>query len=442
MTNDVENAMNSASANTIRMPKKMVSASSRRYPDCTRRSLRLPSSFADRGAFSPTRFMKPMIDWSLGFSTSSAMRPVVSSSMRRSIAPARLGMRAIAIAAMTIDPNTNASNGRNIVTLHLYLDDLLDPQEADGLHHERARQEHPAERLVEEHVHVIGVDERERDAQHRRQREQDVPGEASVRGVDPDLAQDLEALAHDVREVLQDLRQVAARLPLNQHRGGEETYVEQRHAERQVVERVLHRQAEVLLVERLPELGADRLRHFVRHHLQPGGERVAGLERAGDEVEALGELLLEGPEPLRSLHLEDDEGDNEPDRRAGHESPRRVGDQVSNQSDRHRRAERDDDHAADARFDARLVDPAAERGALRGAADHAVERGHRADMLDLEQQRRGRRCGLRILRQLLQPALELPLRKHARHLRAAKVEADDNRGADGECEYDEDEHTH
>src|SRR6476661_8487123 len=216
MKNEVENAMNSASANTIRMPKKMVRASSRRYPDCTRRSLRLPSSLAERGAFSPTRFMKPTIDWSRGFSTSSGIRPVVSSSMRRSMAPARLGMSAIAIAAITIEPNTNASNGRNIVTLHLYLDDLLDPQEADGLHHERAGQQHPAERLVEEHVHVIGVDERERDAQHRRQREQDVAGEPAVRGVDPDLAQDLEALADDVSEVFQNLREVAARLPLNQ----------------------------------------------------------------------------------------------------------------------------------------------------------------------------------------------------------------------------------
>src|SRR3954452_11700368 len=272
MKNEVEKAMNSASANTIRMPKKMVRASSRRYPDCTRRSLRLPSSLVERGAFSQTRFMKSKIDWSRGFSTSSGMRPVVSSSMRRSMAPARLGMRAIAIAAITIEPNTNASKGRNIVTLHLYLDDLLDPQEPDRLHPERTGRQHPAHRLMEEHVHVIGVDERERDPQHRRQREQDVPGEASVRGVDPDLAQDLEALAHDVRELLQDLRQVAAGLPLNQHRGGEKAYVEQGHAERQVVERVLHRQAEILLVERLPELGADRLRHLVRDHLEPGRE--------------------------------------------------------------------------------------------------------------------------------------------------------------------------
>src|SRR4051812_5750985 len=360
MTNDVENAMNSASANTIRMPKKMVSASSRRYPDCTRRSLRLPSSFADRGAFSPTRFMKPMIDWSLGFSTSSAMRPVVSSSMRRSIAPARLGMRAIAIAAMTIDPNTNASNGRNIVTLHLYLDDLLDPQEPDGLHHERAGQEHPADWLAEEHVHVVGVDERERYAQHGGQRQQHVAGEPAVRGIDADLSQDLETLAHDVSQILENLREVAARLPLNQHGGGEEANVEERHAEGQVVERILHRQAEVLLVERLPELGADRLRHLVGDHLQPGRERVTCFQRARDEVQPFGELLLERPQPLVPLDLEHEERHHEPDRRSGHESPRRVADQVTDESHRRGRAQRDDDDAADTRLDARLIDPPAQ----------------------------------------------------------------------------------
>ena len=77
---------------------------------------------------------------------------------------------------------------------------------------------------------------------------------------------------------------------------------------RQVVERVLQRQAEVLLVERLPELGPDRLRHLVGDHLQPGRKRVAGLERARDQVERLGELLLERAQAARALHLQDRNG--------------------------------------------------------------------------------------------------------------------------------------
>ena len=127
--------------------------------------------------------------------------------------------------------------------------------------------------------------------EHRRQRQQHVAGEPAVRRVDPHLAENLEALADDVREVLENLGQVAARLALDQDRGREEPDVEQRHADRQVVERVLQRQTEVLLVERLAELGSDRLRHLVGDHLQAGRERVAGLERARNQVERLRELL-------------------------------------------------------------------------------------------------------------------------------------------------------
>ena len=42
--------------------------------------------------------------------------PTVSSSSRRSIAAARLGINAIAPAVMISDPKTNASSGSNIVT--------------------------------------------------------------------------------------------------------------------------------------------------------------------------------------------------------------------------------------------------------------------------------------------------------------------------------------
>ena len=71
-------------------------------------------------------------------------------------------------------------------------------------------------------------------AEERRQREQHVAGHPAVRRVDPHLAQDLEALAHDVREVLENLGQVAAGLALDQHGGREEPHVEERHRDRQV----------------------------------------------------------------------------------------------------------------------------------------------------------------------------------------------------------------
>ena len=66
--------------------------------------------------------------------------------------------------------------------------------------------------------------------ERRRQRQQHVAGEAAVRRVHAHLPLDLEPLAHDVREVVENLRQVAAGLALNQHGGDEEPDVE--HAAR------------------------------------------------------------------------------------------------------------------------------------------------------------------------------------------------------------------
>ena len=87
-------------------------------------------------------------------------------------------------------------------------------------------------RSREQQLHVLGVDERQRDAERRRQRQQHVAGEAAVRRVHAHLPLDLEALAHDVREVVENLRQVAAGLALDQHRGDEEPHVEQRRCAR------------------------------------------------------------------------------------------------------------------------------------------------------------------------------------------------------------------
>ena len=60
---DDDRIENRPSANATRMPKKIVSASSRRNPACTSRSRRLPISFGDRGAFSPIRLSMPISDW-------------------------------------------------------------------------------------------------------------------------------------------------------------------------------------------------------------------------------------------------------------------------------------------------------------------------------------------------------------------------------------------
>src|SRR6266550_3191566 len=195
----VEKNRNSPSANITRMPKKMVTASSRRYPDCTRRSRSDPISLGDRGTFSPTRFIKPMSDWRRGLFSASWSSLRVSSSRRRSIATALPGIITSAIAVMISDPKTKARRGRTIDTLHLDLDDLLDPYEPDGLHDDRGHEHHLPHAFAEEHVHVFGIDERECNREDGRQGKQHVARQPSMRRVDAHLAQDLEPFPDDVR---------------------------------------------------------------------------------------------------------------------------------------------------------------------------------------------------------------------------------------------------
>src|SRR6186997_938872 len=119
-----------------------------------------------------------------------------------------LGDSTMAAAAMSSETNTNPSSGRMTVTLYLDLDDLANPEVANRLHDDGAHDHHLAHLFLEQQIHVLGI--------HPRQ--QHIAGETAVRGVDPDLPQNLESLAHYVCEVVENLRQVAARFSLNQHR--------------------------------------------------------------------------------------------------------------------------------------------------------------------------------------------------------------------------------
>src|SRR5689334_14672163 len=126
--------------------------------------------------------------------------------------------------------NRKASSGSSMVTSHLDLDNLTDPEEADGLHHDRADEHHLPHRLAEEQLHLFRVDVRERRGKTRRQCEKHVAGEAAVRCMDADLASDLESLANDAAKVLENLREVATALALNGDGCHEELDIEQRNA--------------------------------------------------------------------------------------------------------------------------------------------------------------------------------------------------------------------
>src|SRR5581483_3270628 len=240
----------------------------------------------------PIRFSVSTTFFSYPSSSSALLTGVPVTSPRRRSMALEPGDRAMAAPATRSDANTNARSGSIKVTLHLDLDDVADPDIANHLHHDRRHQQLLAEPLMEQEIHVRRIDHRQRRTERRRERHQDPAGEPAVRRMDADLAEDLEPLAHDVRQVVENLREVAAGVALNQDGGHEEPDVEERHAVRQLVERVSKRQTEVLLIETLLELGTDRIEELVGHHPPRGLEAMSGAYRARQQIERFGELLL------------------------------------------------------------------------------------------------------------------------------------------------------
>src|SRR5690349_21219655 len=109
----------------------------------------------------------------------------------------------------------------------LDVDDLPDPEEAGELHHERDRNQNLADRVREQHRHVLRVDRVEDAEQHEREQGQQVAGHAALCRVDLDLPADGKARANDARKVVQDLGQVATDLALDQDRCYQDAYVHQ-----------------------------------------------------------------------------------------------------------------------------------------------------------------------------------------------------------------------
>ena len=96
-----------------------------------------------------------------------------------------------------------------------------------------------------------------------------------------------------LRKIVEHLRQIAARLALREHRGHEELRVDHRYAVGEPFSASDIDMPKVLAVVDQLELRSDWLRNFLGDHLQAGGKRVTGAQRARDQIDGLGELLLE-----------------------------------------------------------------------------------------------------------------------------------------------------
>ncbi len=110
------------------------------------------------------------------------------------------------------------------------------------------------------------------------------------------FAHNFEALANDVRKIVQNLRQVAAGFLLDQQRGHEKANVNQRDALAEVQQRVAQRKAEILFFERIAKFASQWLGHFRGNHLQASGERMAGANGAAEQINGFGKGLFKGPQ--------------------------------------------------------------------------------------------------------------------------------------------------
>jgi len=110
--------------------------------------------------------------------------------------------------------------------------------------------------------------------------------------VNPDLALNLEALANDVGEVIENFGEVAAGFALQHDGGDEEFYVDERDTLGEVHEGIANGHAELLLFKEFAELGGERVGDFVGNHFEGGSEGMTGADGAGESVDGLGKKLL------------------------------------------------------------------------------------------------------------------------------------------------------
>src|SRR5579864_4671135 len=175
----------------------------------------------------------------------------------------------------------------NAMELHLNPDDLANDEVSDRLQRDADHQHHVANRVGEQGTDKHWVHEHHAHNDYGRHPHEQKHGEAALGGVDAHLAEDLETFANHVREIVENFRQVAARLALQHDGGYEKLDVDQGYAVNQVRKRLAHGKTKFLLFKQFPELGGHRLRDLVGNHFQCRGEGVAGTNRARQRINSL-----------------------------------------------------------------------------------------------------------------------------------------------------------
>src|SRR5579872_7371437 len=137
------------------------------------------------------------------------------------------------------------------ITSHLDLNDFADQEKADRLQDHAHHNQHVSNRIAEQGLDKVRVHYFHDQHDDRRQCHQQEHREPPLRRVNPHLPLNLEPLAYHVRQIVENFRQVAARLALQHHRRHEKFHVHDRNAFCQVQQRIAYRQSELLLFKEL-----------------------------------------------------------------------------------------------------------------------------------------------------------------------------------------------
>src|SRR5579871_5776026 len=171
-------------------------------------------------------------------------------------------------------------------------DNLPDHEISHRLQTDSGYQQGVANWISKQWMDEITIDGQHHDHNDGRHSHQQGHSEASLGGVNAHLALNLEALADDIGEIVENFGQVAARLALQHDCGDKEFHIDKGNALRQIHESIAHGHAELLLFKELAKFSGHWFGHFAGNHLQGGGEGVSGPNRAGERVDGLGKEFL------------------------------------------------------------------------------------------------------------------------------------------------------
>src|SRR5438067_3606664 len=233
-------------------------------------------------------------------------------------------------------------DSENTHSLHLDVRDFRDDAVADRDRDEAHPDEDVAQPFVEERRDVGRRNKRQDQRQREGQTGDDVAGGASLRGQGADLTLDPDPFPDGEGDGVQDLGQVATDDAVDLDRGDHQVEVFGFDALDHVLQGVVDRDAQVHLAHRPAEL----VRHRRGGALGNGGhrlrERIAGLERVGEQDDGVAQLVVEGLEPAALPELEEEPGSEVADRDADQGEDRAV--EAEEQDGAEQDDQADDDH--------------------------------------------------------------------------------------------------